>query len=417
LIRPSEVFILNQITGLIDRGHSIDIFAYPLEEYGEPVHEDVRRYRLDRRFYPHPEVSSNKWVCRFQAGWATLLRLVQRPGMTIRTLCHFLTRPEGFLYPEYRIALSLIRRPYDVVFCHYGPNGNFAAFLKRIDPSACLVTMFHGYDIRMALADDRGMYRELFNSVDRLLANSRYTMDRLLELGADPSIVQVHPVGIDLNKFPLRDGALRLQREPLVILTVGRYVPEKGMEFGIRAFAKIVQRFSDRTVRYEIIGYGPEEDNLRRLIEELRLEGSVKLLGPKNHAEVIEHLYASDLFLLPSVSEALGMALLEAQAAGLPIVATETDGIPFAVVPGRSALLVPPADVGALAEALCRLIDHPQTWPEMARVGREHVQANFDIHRLNDTLVALFNDLVNQKIPRNSARGINPAAESADNTK
>ena len=80
LIRPSEVFILNQITGLIDRGHSIDIYAYPMEDYGEPVHEDILRYRLDRRFFPHPEVSSNKWICRFQAGWATLLRLAHRPG-------------------------------------------------------------------------------------------------------------------------------------------------------------------------------------------------------------------------------------------------------------------------------------------------------------------------------------------------
>ena len=417
LIRPSEVFILNQITGLIDRGHSIDIFAYPLKDYGEPVHEDVRRYRLDQRFYPHPKVSSNKWICRFQAGWATLLRLAQRPRITIRTIRHFLNRPEGFRYPEYRIALSLIRRSYDVVFCHYGPKGYFATFLKQVDPSARLVTMFHGYDIRMALAGDRGMYRELFNRVDQLLANSRYTLDRLMELGADPSIVQVHPVGIDLNRFRLRDGTLRSQRDPLLILTVGRYVTEKGLEYGIRAFQKVRARYPDRKLTYEIIGYGPEEGKLRRLIRELRLEGEVNLLGPKNHAEVIEHLYAADLFLLPSVSEALGMVLLEAQAAGLPIVATETDGIPFAVVPGRSALLVPRADAEALAEAMCRLIDNPQTWPEMARAGRAHVEANFDIHRLNDALVALFKDLVNQKNSRNSARGINPAAESADTTK
>jgi colanic acid/amylovoran biosynthesis glycosyltransferase len=111
------------------------------------------------------------------------------------------------------------------------------------------------------------------------------------------------------------------------------------------------------------------------------------------------------------------VVLLEAQAAGLPIVATEADGIPFAVVPGRSALLVPPADADALAAALCRLIDNPKTWPEMTRIGREHVQANFDIQRLNDALVALFEDLVGRRNPRISARGINPAAESADNTK
>ena len=320
------------------------------------------------------------------------------------------------MYPEYRIALSLIRRSYDVVFCHYGPNGNFATFLKQIDPTVCLITMFHGYDIRLALRGDRGMYRGLFGWADRLLANSRYTMDRLMELGVDPSIVQVHPAGIDLNQFPLRDGTLRSQRDPLVILTVGRYVPEKGLEYGIRAFQKAQSRYPDRKLSYEIIGFGPEEDKLRQLIRELRLEGSVHLLGPKNHAEVIEHLHAADLFLLPSILEPLGVVLLEAQAAGLPIVATEIDGIPFAVVPDRSALLVPPADADALAEAMCKLIDNPQTWPEMARIGREHVQVRFDIQRLNDSLAALFEDLIH-KNSRNSAGGINPAAESADKKK
>jgi colanic acid/amylovoran biosynthesis glycosyltransferase len=417
LIRPSEVFILNQITGLIDRGHSIDIFAYPMENDGEPVHEDVRRYRLDRLFFPHPEVPSDKWLCRFQAGWATLLRLAHRPRMTIRTIRRFLARPEGFQYPEYRIALSLIRRSYDVVLCHYGPNGNFATFLKQVDPRTRLVAAFHGYDYQMALGEQRDMYRDLFQTADLLLANSPSTRSRMIELGADPDSVRVHPMGIDPARFSPRPRPAKSADDTFRILTVARYVPKKGLDFGIRAFQKVKDRYPDRNFSYEIIGYGPEQESLQRLIGELNLAGSVSLLGPRSNEQVIERMTQADLFLLPSILEPLGVVLLEAQAAGLPIVATETDGIPFAVVPGRSALLVPPADADALAEALCRLIDNPQTWPEMARAGRAHIEANFSIDRLNDNLVALFEDLVGRINSRNSARRVNPAAESADKTK
>jgi colanic acid/amylovoran biosynthesis glycosyltransferase len=417
LIRPSEVFILNQITGLIDRGHSIDIFAYAMEDTGQPVHEEVRRYRLDRLFFPHPEVPSNKWLCRFQAGWATLVRLAYRPGMTIRTLRHFMTRPEGFLYPEYRIALSLIRRSHDVVFCHYGPNGNFATFLKQVDPKTRLITEFHGYDYQMAVGESRNMYRELFRKADLLLANSPSTRDKMIELGADPASVRIHPMGIDPGRFPPQSRPLKSPDSPLRILTVARYVPKKGLDFGIRAFRNVKDRYPSRNLSYDIIGYGSEQASLQRLIDDLNLTQSVSLLGPRTNEEVIARMAGADLFLLPSILEPLGVVLLEAQAAGLPIVATETEGIPFAVVPGRSALLVPPADAGALAEALCRLINNPQTWPDMARAGRAHVEANFSIDRLNDALVALFEGLIDRKNSRNSARGINPAAESADNTK
>ncbi len=416
LIRPSEVFILNQITGLIDRGHSIDIFAYAPEIFGEPVHQDVMRYRLDRIFFPHPEGSSNKWLCRFQAGWATLVRLMYRPRMTLRTIRHFMTRPEGFLYPEYRIALSLIRRSYDVVFCHYGPNGNFATFLKQVDPKARLITAFHGYDYQMAVGDQRTMYRNLFRTADLLLANSPSTRNKIIELGADPDSVRIHPMGIDLSRFGPQSRPVKSPADPLRILTVARYVPKKGLDYGIRAFRKVKDRYPNRQLFYDIIGFGPEQPSLQQLIDGLNLSQNISLLGPRTNEEVLARMAEADLFVLPSILEPLGVVLLEAQAAGLPIVATEIDGIPFAVVPDRSALLVPPADADALAEAMCKLIDNPQTWPQMARMGRAHVEANFDIQGLNDSLAALFEDLIH-KNSRNSAGGINPAAESADKKK
>ena len=320
------------------------------------------------------------------------------PRRTVRLLKACWHGGNQFDFPALFLGLRCLGKSFDLIHAHFGPSGNIGLVLKQIGVAPRLITTFHNADVRMALAGNRDMYRELFKGADRLLGCCRFTNDCLLELGADPSIVQEHPMGIDLERFPLRDYSARSQREELLILTVGRYVPEKGLEFGIRAFAKVRNRFPHRKLRYEIVGYGPEEDKLRRLIQELRLEGCAILLGPKDYAGVIERLYAADLFLLPSISEALGTVLLEAQAAGLPIVTTDTGGLRFSVVPDRSAFMVPIADSDALAEALCRLIDNPQTWPDMARVGREHVENLYDLRQLNRRLENLCQELTSSAV-------------------
>ncbi|NLH15549.1 MAG: colanic acid biosynthesis glycosyltransferase WcaL [Phycisphaerae bacterium] len=384
----SESFILSQIAHMIDRGHTVEIISQ-YRTHETLLHPSITQYDLLSKTAFAFSIPRNKILRRLKAVALSAACFFASPRRTVRLLRACWHGGNRFDFPSLFLGLKCIGKSFDVLCAHFGPSGNSGLALKRIGIAPKLIAAFHGYDIRMALAGDRNLYRELFGGADRLLANSQYTQDRLLELGADPSIVQVHPMGIDLAQFPLRDRSIRPQDRELLILTVGRYVPEKGLEFGIRAFARLASRFSHQKARYEIIGFGPEEDKLGRLIRELRLQEVVFLAGPKNHTEVIERLYQADLFLLPSVSEALGVVLLEAQAAGLPIVATETDGIPFAVIPGKSALLVPPADADALADKLCWLIDNPRTWPDMIKAGREHVEAYFNIRKLNEALESL----------------------------
>lgn len=390
----SESFILSQIAHMIDRGHTVEIFSQ--HRTNETIlHPTINQYDLLSKTAFAYSIPRNKFLRRLKAVALSAVGFLASPRRTVRLLRACWHGGNQFDFPSLFLGLKCLGKSFDILCAHFGPSGNSGLVLKRIGIAPTLIAAFHGFDIRMALAGNRDMYRELFNGADRLLANSQYTRDRLLELGADPSTVQIHPMGIDPAQFPLRERSDRPHDRELLIVTVGRYVPEKGLEFGIRAFARVADRYSNRKLRYEIIGFGPEENKLRRLIQELRLENRVTLAGPKEHSKVVERLYQADLFLLPSISEALGVVLLEAQAAGLPIVATETDGIPFAVVPGRSALLVPPADPDALADKLGWLIDNPQIWPDMAQAGREHVLAHFNIQKLNADLETLCLQLVN----------------------
>jgi colanic acid/amylovoran biosynthesis glycosyltransferase len=116
-------------------------------------------------------------------------------------------------------------------------------------------------------------------------------------------------------------------------------------------------------------------------------------------ATEVRRLFAqAHVFVLASVSldgdqEGQGLVLQEAQAAGLPVLATLHGAFPEAIVPGKSGFLVPECDVAALAERLCFLLEHASLWPEMGREGRAFVQERFDIRRLNRQLIELYDQL------------------------
>jgi colanic acid/amylovoran biosynthesis glycosyltransferase len=104
------------------------------------------------------------------------------------------------------------------------------------------------------------------------------------------------------------------------------------------------------------------------------------------------------LALLGSVSidgdaEGQGLFLQEAQACGLPVIATNHGALPEGMLPGKSGFLVPERDVEAMAERIDFLVAHPEIWPELGRAGRAFVAARYDIHRLNEQLVELYRDL------------------------
>jgi colanic acid/amylovoran biosynthesis glycosyltransferase len=120
--------------------------------------------------------------------------------------------------------------------------------------------------------------------------------------------------------------------------------------------------------------------------------------GAKDETFVRERMYASDLFVLASVTatdgdtEGAPVSLLEAQACGMPVVATRHAGIPEIVADGESGYLVREGDVIALTGALRQLLDQSQSWPEMGKRGRAFVQGQHDIRALNRRLIALYNE-------------------------
>ncbi|MGH9318797.1 MAG: glycosyltransferase [Vicinamibacteria bacterium] len=390
----SETFILNQITGLLDRGHAVEIFASKRGDLAK-VHGDVGRYRLLDRAAFAPAMPSGRARRAVSGGVLAAENLFRDPAGVVRAL-------NVWSYGRRAASLSLLysaapfygRDGCDVVHCHFGPAGLHALMMRELGLlRGKLVTTFYGYDVSLVLRRQGGdIYRDLFRRCDLIMALSRHMRQKLIGLGCDADKVIIHRIGVDCEKFGYRE---RMRGNgPVRITSVARLVEKKGIEYGIRAVSRLLQQ--GLRVEYRVVGDGELREPLTRLVSELGIEGNVKLVGALTQEQVVDVLNDTDIFLLPSTVSADGdeegvpTGIMEAMAMGLPVVSSFHSGIPELVEDGVSGLLAEERDVAGIADRLARLVAHPEDCREMGRAGRAQVKANFNIVKLNDDLVRIY---------------------------
>ncbi len=389
-----ETFILNQITGLIDLGVDIDICASANPHEGK-VHPQVEKYKLlERVIYSDSIAPLSKRLTR---GVKTVLMNFYKNPLAYTEAIKSRSLRDIFYVNDFVANKS--KKSYDLIHAHYGSNGLIGAILKETGVfRGKLVTSFHGYDFSK-LINERGSetYKELFRIGDLFTANTNFTKGKLIELGCSKSKIVKLPVGMDINFFNFRERYLR-DRSVVKLLTVARMVEKKGLEYAIKAVSRVAQKYSN--IEYNIIGDGILRRRLEKLIKELGIGDKVNLLGWKTQEELQKLFQEAHIFILTSVTagdgdmEGQGLVLQEAQAVGLPVLSTLHNGIPEGVIDGKSGFLVPEKDVDALAKKLEYLIEHPELWSEMGRYGRKFVEERYDIQKLNQRLVKIYEALL-----------------------
>ncbi|MBD2340538.1 glycosyltransferase [Calothrix sp. FACHB-156] len=397
----SQTFILNQITGLIGNGHEVDIYAAPSHEV--KIHSDIKKFNLMQHTYYFTTPSKNHVITLLRSLRLTLINSLQYP-ILIYWLLNGNKYTKNLSLPAWLIPYIVIpflsKKPYDIIYCHFGPNGLTGALLKKLGlTQGKIVTSFHGYDITKYLEKSTiNSYENLFEVGDLFLPISETWKNKLIDLGCDEKKIIVHRMGVDCDKFsftpryPSRDGKIR-------IVTIARLVEKKGVEYGIRAIAKLAN--DNQRIEYNIIGDGPLSTRLEETIKQLGVENTVKLLGWKEQNEVVEILNKSHILLAPSVTskdgdqEGIPVVLMEAMAMGLPVVSTQHSGIPELVQDAVTGFLAPERDIDALADRLSYLIEHPELWLEMGQAGRRHIEEYYNIHKLNQQLVNICQKLLN----------------------
>ncbi len=244
-----------------------------------------------------------------------------------------------------------------------------------------------------------GLQRLGYRMAHTIVANSDSGARRLSREGIARERIAVVRNGLDLSGFSLRSSPPRRHR----IVSVARLRPEKAHEVLIDAVARV--RPSWPQVSLRVIGDGPREQALREAAGQLGVLDRVEFAGHSD--DVAGELRRADVFVLPSRIEASPNAILEAMAVGLPVIACAVGGIPEAIVDGKTGLLVPPDDAGAMAGAIDRIFRNPAEAEQIGLAARRHVEAHYSFARM----VAAFENIYRRELTR---RGYRHAALNAD---
>lgn len=225
--------------------------------------------------------------------------------------------------------------------------------------------------------------------------------------GVDPARIHVIPSGVEAGPHAGTNGrrppasfAARRDGRPR-ILFVGRLAEQKGVRYLVEAAAGM----QTRGVEVCLVGDGPERPALERLVHRRRLEDRVSFLGFQHHDTIPALMAAADVLMLPSVYEELGSVLVEAMHAGLPIVASDTGGIPDAV--GDAAVLVPPRDAPALARALDEVLGDPARRARLSAAARERARG-YHWDALAERVLTVYASVLTGRGPSPSDRDRSP---------
>lgn len=402
----SESFILNQIAGLLDRGHEVYIHAIKGPPQDSPkVHPIVEDYDLASRTIYSTPVPQN-FIRRIIGAVRILIRtghLVSWRWLNLVNVFKY-GREAANLRLLYQFHPFLTPTTYDIIHAQFGGWGSLALRLQDLGwLHGKLITHFRGRDISVHLRQKGpDIYDDLFQRGDLFLTNCEFFRQRILQLGCAEDKILVHGSAIDCDTFSFtprhcpEHGRVR-------VATIGRLVEKKGIDYCIEAVAEVAQSYPQ--IELMIIGEGELRSHFEERIRHLGATNFIRLLGWKNQQEIIQILKTCHLFLAPSVTSQDGdqdapvNTLKEAMAMGLPVISTWHGGIPELVEDSVSGYLVPERDAAAIAAKLKVLIHQCDRWPTMGQAGRLRVEQRYDLNTLNDELVTIYQSVLASQLP------------------
>ncbi|MCI0495682.1 glycosyltransferase, partial [candidate division KSB1 bacterium] len=245
-------------------------------------------------------------------------------------------------------------------------------------------------------------YKLASRKIDRIVAVSEDIRNKVIRERnlAEEKVVTIH-YGVDLKKFAPEDQVLKkidigVSEGQTVLGTVARFDHPKGHKHLIAAAPEIVKQFPN--VRFVFVGDGPLRQEVEQQIHRLGLDQYFVLLGFRR--DVKQLLGVFDLFILPSESEGLPNAVLEAMACSNPVVASAVNGVVEVVVDGKTGYLIPPGDPQSISAAVIKMLRSPENMKQMGIKGRERVAAAFSVEQQIGKFEELYDALYVKKMVR-----------------
>ncbi len=333
-------------------------------------------------------------------------------GYTVYRIPSFRQRPDrcsikelfAFLFCNIYPSLTLARRLRpDIVHIHFAmPVGPLGYLIKKTCGIPYIITL-HGGGIpgfftsrkmalwyKLLLPFTKPIWRE----ASAVVAVSQ-GLKELAARSYPEADISVIPNGIDCERFHPR-GYDAAGKEKVVLIFVGRVAEQKGLKYLLKSLTHVME-LTERPFELRIVGDGPLQDEMKALARSLGIREKVRFIGWVSQDEVVRQLREGDIFVLPSLIEGLSIAMLQAMACGLPVVATDTQGNNELVRPGENGLLVPVGDTQALARALFALIDDEALREAMGRRSRA-IAARYDWDTISRAYLDLFHKVIDDRL-------------------
>ena len=390
----SETFVVEHIVSLIDSGHDVSIIAYN-ECKEKKEHELVEKYKLRQRtiYLNIP----NSYYKRIQHVFTNFICNAAERKLIVHTLNLFLYGKSILSLRLYYIIRNMLNQQYDIIHCHFGNVGKYYSYIKEISKSKLVIT-FHGNDVsKIIKKKGKNYYKNVFKNADKILPVSNFWALKLKSLGCPEDKIYVHHMGIDIDRYEFKRRIVI--GEYFKLLTVGRLVEKKGIEYSIKAVARLIDK--GYKIIYTIVGQGPLYNTLQNLIYELKMDKYIFLVGDKSPEEVKELLYNNHIFILASVTaqdgdqEGIPVSLMEAMCSGMIVISTYHSGIPELV--NGCGFLVYERNSDQLAHSIEHVIQTYKNWSNVTIKAREKVEKEFNKNLLNTQLEQIYEDIVKFK--------------------
>ncbi len=389
---PDLPTIYREIIAL--RGKGLDIRSFAT--WRKQTFSSEAQGLIEQTFYIFPI----RWLTFLQAHARYLLT---KPLGYLGTLGFVLTRPGHSFAKRRRILFHFAEGVYLAAEVERQRIRHIHAHFANITTTQALVAArltgvpfsftAHATDIFA----DQIILKEKIEAARFVVTISEYNKRFLVECADNPEVVdKIHVIhsGIPINDFNLDRQPVHPPAKLPLILSVSRLVEKKGFPYLIQA----CKHLRDRGYQAQclIIGAGPQEEMLRRLIHDLDMEDRIELSGWLDQSQVRSYLQEAAIFALPCLVTANGdrdgipAALMEAMAMAKPCVSTTVSGIPELIETGHTGLLVPERDAMALANALSRLLDDATLARRLGQSGREKVYNEFNLDNITTQLLHLF---------------------------
>lgn len=303
---------------------------------------------------------------------------------------------------DFKVESMVKKFNISLIHAHFGPDGYHLLPVKK-KTGIPLITTFYGYDMSMLPRQEewKKKYQELFEFGDLFLVEGSHMEKELVRIGCPEEKIKIQHIAIDPENIPFRLRTPKAEGEKVIILFCGRFSEKKGLLYALKAVSEVIKSFP--SIEFRIVGDGELRQEVDDYIKSANISGWVKLLGMKSHDDVIKELNNADIFLHPSVTASDGDSeggaptiIIEAEAAGLPVVSTFHADIPEVVIDGKTGFLVKERDVLAIAEKLEYLIKNQELWQGLGKNGREHIRRNYDISKEVKKLEDIYLSLVRE---------------------